>query len=359
MTAAFWLYSSGTTGFPKGTIHLHHDMVVQADLYAKEILGLKADDVSFSVAKLFFAYGLGNGLYFPLRVGATTVLMPDRPTPERVFEAIDKYRPTVFYSVPTNYAALLHLAEKTERSSLGRVRLGVSAGETLPRVIYEKWLARFGVEILDGIGSTEILHIFISNRPGKSRPGSTGQIVPGYEARLVDDEGHDLRPGQVGTLLIKGESIAIGYWNKHEQTKNTFRGDWINTHDKFMLDDDGSFWYAGRTDDMMKVSGQAVWPSDVETVLQGHPAVFESGVVGLSDEDGLIKPRAFVVLKEGYEPSQQLVRELQDFVKRMTAPHKYPRSVVFVDSLPKTATGKIKRFLLRDIQVNPGEIRLA
>lgn len=356
--AAFWLYSSGTTGFPKGTIHLHHDMVVQADLYAKAILGLGPDDVSFSVAKLFFAYGLGNGLYFPLRVGGTTVLMPERPTPERVFDTIDKYQPTVFYSVPTNYAALLHEAEKTGRTSLGRVRLGVSAGETLPRVIYEKWLARFGVEILDGIGSTEILHIFISNRPGKSRPGSTGQIVPGYEARLVDEEGHHVRPGQVGTLLIKGESIALGYWNKHEQTKSTFRGDWINTHDKFMLDDDGYFWYAGRTDDMIKVSGQAVWPSDVETVLQGHPAVLESGVVGFVDADGLTRPRAFVVLKEGHEPSRELVRELQDFVKRTTAPHKYPRSVVFVDSLPKTATGKIKRFLLRDIKVAPGEIRL-
>jgi len=353
--AAFWLYSSGTTGFPKGTIHLHHDMIVQADLYARNVLGLRSDDVCFSVAKLFFAYGLGNGLYFPLRTGGATVLLPDRPTPERVFQTIDRYQPTVFFSVPTSYAALLHYAEKLGRTDLGRVRMCISAGEPLPRVIYEKWLARFGREILDGIGSTEILHIFISNRPGKSKPGSTGQLVPGYEARIVDDDGRELPPGQVGTLLIKGDSIAAGYWNKHEQTKRTFRGEWINTHDKFMVDADGYFWYAGRTDDMMKVSGQAVWPSDVESVLQAHPAVLESGVVGFTDNDGLTKPRAFVVLKEGFQPSTELARELQDFVKRTTAPHKYPRSVVFVDSLPKTSTGKIQRFLLREWRPTNGQ----
>ena len=356
--AAFWLYSSGTTGFPKGTIHLHHDMVVQADLYARQTLGLQPEDVSFSVAKLYFAYGLGNGLYFPLRVGGTTVLLPDRPTPERVFEVIDAHRPTVFYSVPTSYAAMLHLAEKTGRRSLGRVRMCVSAGEPLPKPIYEKWLDHFGHEILDGIGSTEILHIFISNRPGKSRPGSTGQLVPGYEARIVDDEGRDLPTGEVGTLLIKGESIAAGYWNKHDQTKSTFRGEWINTHDKFRLDEEGFFWYAGRTDDMIKVSGQAVWPSDVEAVLQGHPAVLESGVVGYTDDDGLTKPRAFIVLKDGHQPSAALAREIQDYVKHTTAPHKYPRSVVFVESLPKTATGKIKRYVLREHGLKDGQFHV-
>ena len=347
--AAFWLYSSGTTGFPKGTIHLHHDMIVEADLYARQVLGVNESDVSFSVAKLFFAYGLGNGLYFPLRVGGTTVLLPDRPLPDTVFQVIDKYQPTVFYSVPTSYAALLHLAEKTHRTSLGRVRMCVSAGETLPKHLYEKWLERFGVEILDGIGSTEILHIFISNRLGKARAGSTGQIVPGYEAKIVDDEGNELPPRQVGTLLIKGDSIAAGYWNKHEQTKNTFRGEWINTHDKFLVDEDGYYWYAGRTDDMIKVSGQAVWPSDVEGLLQEHPAVLESGVVGTADPDGLIKPVAYVVLKDSHKPSPDLARELQDFIKKNTAPHKYPRAVIFVDSLPKTATGKIKRYKLREI----------
>lgn len=345
--AAFWLYSSGTTGFPKGAVHLHHDMLVEADLYARQTLGLKESDVSFSVAKLFFAYGLGNGLYFPLRLGGTTVLLPDRPLPGKVFEVIDQQQPTVFYSVPTSYAALLQTAEKTGRTSLGRVRMCVSAGEPLPKPIFERWLKRFGVEILDGIGSTEILHIFISNRPGTAKAGSTGQVVPGYEAKIVDDQGRELPPGQVGTLMIKGESIAAGYWNKHEATKQTFCGQWINTHDKFMVDNDGYYWYAGRTDDMMKVSGQAVWPTDVEAVLQEHPAVLESGVVGAQDENGLTKPIAYVVLKQGYKPLSELACELQDFVKQNTAPHKYPRSVVFIDALPKTATGKIQRYKLR------------
>ncbi|MHC4404737.1 MAG: benzoate-CoA ligase family protein [Planctomycetota bacterium] len=347
--AAFWLYSSGTTGFPKGAIHLHHDMIVAADRYAVETIGLRESDVSFSVAKLFFAYGLGNGLYFSLRVGATTVLLPGRPVPDTVYDAIDRYQPTVFYSVPTSYAALLHTAEKTGRTGLGRVRMCVSAGEPLPKHLYDKWLQRYGVEILDGIGSTEILHIFISNRPGRAVAGSTGQVVPGFEARIVDDDDNELPPRHVGTLWIKGDSIASGYWNKHEQTKDTFRGEWINTHDKFLVDEDGYFWYAGRTDDMMKVSGQAVWPTDVEGILQGHSAVLESGVVGAADKDGLIKPVAYVVLKDGHHPSDDLARELQDFVKSTTSPHKFPRAVVFVDTLPKTATGKIQRYKLRQL----------
>jgi len=346
---AFWLYSSGTTGFPKGAIHLHHDMIVEADLYAEKTIGLVASDVSFSIAKLFFAYGLGNGLYFPLWVGGTTVLLPDRPLPQTVYETIDRYQPTVFYGVPTSYAALLHLAEKENRTSLGRVRMCISAGEPLPKPLYERWHERFGVETLDGIGSTEILHIFISNRPGKVKPGSTGQIVPGYEARIVDDDGNEVPVGQEGTLLIKGDSIADGYWNKHEQNKQTFRGEWINTHDKFHLDADGYYWYAGRTDDMMKVSGLAVWPADVESILLGHPAVLESGVVGVADDEGLIKPRAYIVLKDSHEGSPELVRELQTFVKKNTEPHKYPRSIVFVDDLPKTATGKIQRYKLREM----------
>jgi len=346
---AFWLYSSGTTGFPKGAMHLHHDMIVEAELYARQTLGLEESDVSFSVAKLFFAYGLGNGLYFPLYVGATTVLLPDRPVPETVFGLIDRHQPTVFYSVPTSYAALLHLAEKEDRTSLGRARMCVSAGEPLPGHIFEKWKERFGVEILDGIGSTEILHIFISNRPGHARAGTTGQIVPGYEAKICDDEGRELPPRHVGTLYIKGDSIASGYWNKHEQSKKTFCGEWINTHDKFLVDEDGYFWYAGRTDDMMKVSGQAVWPAEVESILQRHPAVLESGVVGTADPDGLIKPVAYVVLKDAQAGSPALTRELQDLVKTTTSPHKYPRAVMFVDALPKTATGKIQRFKLRKL----------
>jgi benzoate-CoA ligase family protein len=347
--SAFWLYSSGTTGFPKGTIHLQHDMIVEADLYAQRVIGLVESDVSFSVAKLFFAYGLGNGLYFSLWVGGTTVLLPDRPVPQKVYEVIDRYQPTVFYSVPTSYAALLHLAEKEGRTSLGKVRMCVSAGEPLPKPLYKKWLERYDLEILDGIGSTEILHIFISNRPGKAKPGSTGQIVPGYEAKIVDDDGRELGVGEVGTLLIKGDSIANGYWNKHEQAKDTFRGEWINTHDKFCVDEDGYFWYAGRTDDMMKVSGLAVWPAEVESILASHPAVLESGVVGVPDKDELIKPRAYVVLKDKQAVSEDLARELQDFVKTNTQPHKYPRSVIFIDELPKTATGKIQRYKLRQM----------
>jgi benzoate-CoA ligase len=323
-------------------------MLVAADLYARDTLGLREDDVSFSVAKLFFAYGLGNGLYFPLRTGGTTVLMPERPVVDQVFATLDRHQPTVFYSVPTSYAALLHGAEKSGRTSLGRVRVCVSAGEPLPKHIYDKWLDRFGVEILDGIGSTEILHIFISNRPGRARPGSTGQVVPGYEAKILDERGRRLPPRQVGTLFIKGDSIASGYWNKHEETKDTFCGEWINTHDKFLVDEDGYFWYAGRTDDMFKVSGQAVWPTDVEAVLQQHPAVLESGVIGAADPDGLIKPVAYVVLKDSLPGSPELARELQEFVKKRALPHKYPRAVVFVETLPKTATGKIQRYKLRE-----------
>jgi benzoate-CoA ligase len=346
---AFWLYSSGTTGRPKGAVHLHHDMQVAADLYAQATLRLKDEDISFSVAKLFFAYGLGNGLYFPLRVGGTTVMLSGRPTPEAVFATLDQHQPTVFYSVPTSYLALLHQAEKTGRTSLGRVRMCVSAGEPLPKHVYETWLERFGVEIIDGIGSTEILHIFISNRPGRVVPGSTGQVVPGYEAKIVDDHGQEVPPRHVGMLYIKGDSIASGYWNKHEETKHTYHGNWINTHDKFLVDEDGYFWYAGRTDDMFKVSGQAVWPTDVEGVLLQHPSVMESGVVGGADPEGLVKPVAFVVLKEGHTGTPELTRDLQNFVKSHTAPYKYPRAVVYVDSLPKTATGKIQRFKLREL----------
>ncbi|HID24110.1 MAG TPA: benzoate-CoA ligase family protein [Planctomycetaceae bacterium] len=347
--AAFWLYSSGTTGAPKGTIHLHHDMLVEAVYYAQQTIGLRESDISYSVSKLFFAYGLGNGLYFPLSVGGTTILFPGKPSPDAVFDILDRYQPTVFYSVPTSYAALLQRAEETRRTDLGRVRMCVSAGEPLPKPVYDRWRERFGLEILDGIGSTEILHIYISNRPGQSRGGSTGQLVPGYEYRIVDDQGKDLPPGEVGTLLIKGDSIAAGYWNKHEKTKETFLGEWINTRDKFRVDTDGFFWYMGRADDMMKVGGQAVWPSEVEHVLQQHPAVLESGVCGTPDEHGLIKPRAFVVLKNGQQPSEKLARELQEFVRQRTAPYKYPRSVFFVDDLPKTASGKIKRYQLRQM----------
>jgi benzoate-CoA ligase family protein len=346
--SAFWLYSSGTTGFPKGTVHLHHDMIIAAEYYAKQTIDLRESDVSFSVAKLFFAYGLGNGLYFPLWVGATTIFLPDRPTPDTVYAIVDRFHPTVFYSVPTNYAALLHVAEQSGRTSLHRVRMCVSAGEPLPKPLFEKWLDRFGVEILDGIGSTEILHIFISNRPGRVKGGSTGEVVPGYTAKILDDDNKEVPVGELGTLYIKGDSIASGYWNKHEQTKKTFFGDWINTHDKFSMDADGYFWYAGRTDDMFKVSGLYVSPAEVESILASHPKVLESGLVGVPDSEGLIKPFAYVVLKNKSDASEPLVAELKNYVKTNTLPHKYPRTIMFVDELPKTATGKIQRYKLRD-----------
>lgn len=354
---AFWLYSSGTTGFPKGAIHLHHDMLMAADAYARDTIDLRESDVSFSVAKLFFAYGLGNGLYFPLRTGGTTVLMPERSTPDHIFATVDRYQPSVFYGVPTSYASLLHEAEKAGRTSLPGVRMCVSAGETLPRNLFLRWRDRFNVDILDGIGSTEILHIFISNRPGRARPGSTGEIVPGFEARIIDDDGNDLPPGEVGTLLMKGDSIAAAYWNKHEASKKTFWGEWVNTYDKFMLDQDGYFWYSGRANDMLKVSGQAVWPTEVEALLQEHPAVLESGVTGAANDEGLLKPVAYVVLKDGHEPNDALAEELKAFVKKTSAPHKYPRAIVFVEALPKTATGKIKRFELRHRAAQDGLLR--
>nr|VFK51444.1 MAG: benzoate-CoA ligase [Candidatus Kentron sp. TC] len=347
--AAFWLYSSGTTGFPKGVIHPHRDMIVAADGYAKKTLDLNEFDLSFSVAKLFFAYGLGNSLYFPLRVGGASVLLPEKPLPDVVFDVIDKYQPTLFYSVPTSYAALLQAAEKKDRESLGRIRLCVSAGEPLPKPIFEKWLERFGVEILDGIETTEALHIFISNRPGEARGGTTGQVVPGYKARIVDDIGHELPSKNVGALLIRGDSITPGYWNKHHLTKKAILGEWIDTRDKFWVDAEGFYHYAGRTDDAMKVNGQWVWPTDVEAVLQEHPAVLESGVTGIADRENLIKPAAYVVLKEGFQPSPDLALELQEFVKNNTAPYKYPRWIEFVEDLPKTATGKIQRFKLREM----------
>ena len=347
--SAFWLYSSGTTGFPKGTIHLQHDMIVEAEYYAKQTIGLLESDISFSVAKLFHAYGLGNGLYFSLWMGATTILLPDRPLPKTIFEVIDRFRPTVFYSVPTSFAATLHLAEQENRTSLHRVRMCVSAGEPLPKPLFDSWKERFKVDILDGIGSTEILHIFISNRPGRIKPGSTGEVVVGYEGKILDDDGKEVGVDEVGTLFMKGDSIASGYWNKHEKSKTTFCGEWINTHDKYRKDADGFFWYEGRADDMIKVSGLYVSPAEVESILMSHPSVLESGVVGVFDQEGLMKPCAYVVLKNKFDASDALAEELKKYVKSQALPHKYPRTIYFVEELPKTATGKIQRFKLREM----------
>ena len=345
--AAFWLYSSGTTGFPKGAVHLHHDIVHTVECYAQPILGITADDRTFSVAKLFFAYGLGNALTFPLAVGATTILWPGPPTPPNVFAQIERHKPTLFFSVPTNYGQLLAHKRDGVEFDLSSIRQAVSAGEALPKALYERFKDRFGVEILDGIGSTEILHIFISNRSGRVRPGSAGELVPGYDARIVDERGQDVTDGTVGNLLIKGDSICAYYWNKHERTKDTIEGHWIRTGDKFSRDADGYYWYAGRADDMLKVGGIWVSPVEIENTLVEHPAVQEAGVIGRRDADDLEKPMAYVVLAAGQRPSPDLAKELQEFVRSKIAEYKRPRWIEFVEALPKTATGKTQRFKLR------------
>ncbi|MBI2921424.1 MAG: benzoate-CoA ligase family protein [Planctomycetes bacterium] len=345
--ACFWLYSSGTTGFPKGAVHLQHDMFVAADLYALPTLGLTPADRTYSLAKLFFAYGLGNGLYFAFRAGATTILNPAKPDPVRSFEIIQQYRPTVFYGVPTGYARMLDVPDARTRFDTGSLRLCVSAGEALPATLFETWKSRFGTEILDGIGSTEILHIFISNRAGSVTPGSTGEIVPGYEARIVDEQGHDMPDGGVGDLLIRGDSTCAYYWNQHEKTRETILGSWIRTGDKYLRDPQGRFWYQGRSDDMLKVGGLWVSPVEVENALIAHPAVLESAVVGAADPAGLVKVKAYVLLKSGREGSEVLVSDLQAFVKERIGAFKAPRWVEFVTELPKTATGKTQRYKLR------------
>jgi 4-hydroxybenzoate-CoA ligase len=327
---------------PKGAVHLQHDIVYASETYGRQVLKVTEKDVCFSAAKLFFAYGLGNGLYFPFSVGATAVYHPERPTPEAMYAAIGRYQPTIFFAVPTLFGAML-----TREGSLNGVRVCVSAGEALPPEILKRWKARFGVDILDGIGSTEIAHIFISNRLDDMRPGSSGKLVPGYEARIVDDAFNDVPDGEIGTLLIKGDSTAACYWNKHEKSKQTMIGDWINTDDKFFRDPDGYFFYVGRSDDMLKVGGIWVSPIEVEACIMEFPGVLECAVVGAPDADNLIKPKAFVVLKNGFSPSDQLADEIKAYVKKTLAHYKYPRWIEFVPELPKTATGKIKRYMLK------------
>jgi benzoate-CoA ligase len=345
--AAFWLYSSGSTGRPKGAVHLHHDMVVCYETFARQILGITEHDRVFSAAKLFFAYGLGNAGYFPLGAGAEAVLLADRPTPQGVFELVARERPTLFFGVPTLYAGMLAIEDAEKRYDFSSVRLCVSAGEALPGDIFERWRRCFGVEIVDGIGTTEMLHIFLSNRPGACRPGSSGVPVPGYEARIVDEEGRPVERGEIGNLRVRGDSAMACYWNQHDRTKQALYGPWLETGDKYRQDDAGYFWFCGRGDDMLKVSGIWVSPFEVESTLAEHPAVLEAAVVGREDDDRLVKPAAFVVLKDPPNRSATLADDLKTFVKAKLAPYKYPRWIEFVAELPKTATGKIQRYKLR------------
>jgi benzoate-CoA ligase len=349
----FWLYSSGSTGRPKGTVHSHANPYWTCELYGKAVLGLRESDVCFSAAKLFFAYGLGNALTFPMSVGATTLLMAERPTPDATFKrwkgGVGNVRPTVFYGAPTGFAGMLAHPGLPARNDVS-MRLVSSAGEALPAELGEKFKRHFGVDIVDGIGSTEMLHIFISNRPDRVRYGSTGWPVAGYEIELRGDDGRPVPDGEPGDLYIQGPSAALMYWGNRARTRDTFQGGWTKAGDKYVRNSDGSYTYGGRSDDMLKVSGIYVSPFEVEATLVQHPAVLEAAVIGVPDAEGLTKTKAFVVLKSGGTASEE---ELKAFVKDRLAPYKYPRAIEFVDELPKTATGKIQRFRLREKEAAP------
>ncbi len=340
----FWCYTSGSTGNPKGAVHLQHDMITITELFVIPVLEMTENDLCFSASKMFFSYGLGNSLYFPFRFGAATVLWPEKPDPEKVLQVIEKYQPTFFYSVPTLFARYLRVEKKYDLRSL---RICLSSGEPLPPALFHQWKARIGVELLDVVGSTEATHDFLANRPGRAKAGSSGEVTPAFEAKIVDDDGREVPIGEVGNLMVRGDATAPYYWNKHEQTKRMMVGEWLKTGDTYYRDAEGYYWYCGRSDDMLKVGGLWVSPIEIENTLMEHPAVLESGVIGDTDADGLVKPKAFVMLKSEYKPSDELRAELQNHVKSKLAPYKYPRWVEFVDELPKTVTGKIQRFRLR------------
>jgi benzoate-CoA ligase len=340
----FWLYSSGSTGKPKGTLHTHANPYWTAELYGKGVMGINEQDVCFSAAKLFFAYGLGNALSFPLSVGATSILIAGRPTPDLIFNKLIEHQPTIFFGAPTGYAGMLAAADQPQPTQLA-LRLAVSAGEALPADLAQRFTRHFGVDVIDGIGSTEMLHIFLSNQPGKVRYGSTGWPVPGYDIELRGDDGLPIEDGEIGDLYTRGPSAALMYWNNRAKSIDTFQGEWTKSGDKYVRNEDGSYTCSGRSDDMLKVSGMYVSPFEVEATLSEHPAVLESAVIGKIDDDGLVKSKAFVVLADGKLASED---ELKAYVKERLAPYKYPRFIEFVDQLPKTATGKIQRFRLRE-----------
>jgi benzoate-CoA ligase len=350
-STCFWLYSSGSTGKAKGTVHRHASLMHTAELFGRDVVGLREDDIVYSAAKLFFAYGLGNALTFPLSAGATTVLYAGRSAPEAVVDILERHKPTVFCGVPTLFNSIL-ASEAFKRRGALALRLCTSAGESLPQHVGEAWRAATGVDIIDGIGSTEMLHIFVSTRPGQVRYGVTGVPVPGYRVRIVDEEGGDVVPGELGELLVAGPSAFSLYWDEPEKTRRAFAGEWVRTGDKFFQNGEGAFVHCGRVDDMIKAGGIWVSPSEVESVLIGHAAVLEAAVIGVPDSDGLMKPKAYVVLRAGFEPSAELGTDVKAFVKDRLAPYKYPRWIEFVPELPKTATGKIQRHVLRNRELD-------
>jgi len=351
---AFWFYTSGSTGDPKGVRHVHSNLMATAKLFGQGILGITENDVVHSASKLFFAYGLGNALTFPLSVGATAALWPHRPSPEGVFETLRRNRVTIFYGVPSLYTALLAHKDIGKGAGSDRLRLCVSAGEALPAHIGERWREVTGVDVLDGLGSTEMLNTFLSNRPGDIRYGSTGKPVPGYEARIVDEHGRELGTDEIGELIVRGPSAGEGYWNQREKSRRTFVGEWTHTGDKYRRDADGYFYYCGRTDDMFKVSGMWVSPFDVEAALVSHEAVLEAAVIGKEDADGLVKPKAFIVLRNGYKADDGLLETLKHHVKDKAGAWKFPRWIELREALPRTATGKIQRFKLREEDARAG-----
>ncbi len=342
---AIWLFTSGSTGHPKGAVHLQHDLPFNTEVFAKATMGVNADDLTVSVPKLFFGYATGTNLLFPFAVGGATALFSERSTAEKMFEVIKRYRPSILTTVPTMINSMLNVPGAS-RDDLSSLRFCYSAGEALPIELYERWMNAFGVDICDGIGSAEMFHIYITNRPGDIKPGSLGRIVEGYTAKIVDAEGNEVPTGEMGTLRIKGDSAALCYWNAHEKSKETFAGDWCTSGDQFHVDDDGYYWYHGRTDDMLKVSGVFVAPAEIENCLLQHEAVLECAVVG-HEADGLVKPKAFIVAREGFETTDQLAENIKKFVKERIAVYKYPRWIEFVASLPKNDRGKIDRKQLK------------